>query len=414
MSKNFRDIYADVSDSSALEQKFYCKLEATRGEFTPPVGTDFLFSISGGTVNHQIPKKTSPHKTGRHHTTVIREKSSTEWTLPAMFNINEALGAASSAEIDPAVRLLHKSMLGVEDVSAGARYTPGTPNVTFTLLETGDKWSLQVVGAFVESGTFTLPGDGEAQVEWSGSAKTALLIGVAKSLADNDATNVITVETGEGQRFKVGGYVMLVEANGTTRSADTPDGSPRKITSITADAITVDGAVLADADGSGLNAPIYLCYYEPATPTAINNPVTGLSGSISIAGFSGLDCVRSATLTLTNNHELQNNCYGHDGLGGSLFIPGGRFTAELALEINLNHEIVEFLNAIRDDVTGKDIQIILGDVTKRYLQIDMDRVVFSVPEIPVPDSGSIPVTFTSAAILQSAIDAKDEISIHYK
>jgi len=414
MAKNFADIYNDTSDSIALEQKFFVKEEVAgaRGTFVAPTGADFIFTLSGGTINFSRPIESSPHRSGRHHTTPIKKKTSTEWTIPTFFNVDETLGAAAAAEIDPGIRVLHKSMYGKEDNAAGAEFTTATvPNITFTLLENGDKWALQAVGAFVESANHQFPGDGEAQTEWAGMAKTAVLIGVAKTTTDNNAGNTITVQAGEGNRFKVTGRIMLVEADGLTRSADTPDGSPRAITSIAGDVLTVDGAVLADADGSG--ADIYVTYYEPETPVAINNPLVGLVGSVTIAGFSALDCIRSATINCSNNHELQDNCFGETGLGGSLFIPGGRFTAEVSLEINLNETMVELINKIRDDLTGEDISLVLGDSAGRHLELDIDKVIFSVPEISVPDTGPIPVTITGNAY-QSDIDQFDEISVHYK
>ena len=412
MAKNFADIYNDNNDSIALEQKFFIKEESLRGTFVAPVGADFIFTLSGGTINFTRPIESSPHRSGRHHTTPIKKKTSTEWTIPTFFNIDTAPGAAISSEIDPGMRVLHKSMFGFEDLAAGAEYTTATvPDTTFTLLENGDKWALQAVGAFVEAANMTFPGDGEAQTEWSGMAKTAVLIGVAKTTTDNDAANTITVEAGEGQRFQVGGQIMMVEADGLTRSADTPDGSPRLITSIATDVLTVDGAVLADSDGG--SADIFVTYYEPESPTAINEPAVGLVGSITIAGFTSLDCVRSATINCTNNHELQDNCFGETGLGGSLFVPGGRFTAEVSLEINLNETMVELMNKIRDDLTGEDIALKLGDVAGRHLAIDLDKVIFSVPEIAVPDTGPIPITITGNAY-QSGIDAFDEIQVHYE
>ena len=413
MAKNFADIYNDNSDSIALEQKFFIKEETVRGSFVAPVGADFIYTLSGGTINFTRPIESSPHRSGRHHTTPIKKKTSTEWTIPTFFNVDETLGAAAAAEIDPGIRVLHKSMFGKEDNAAGAEFTTATvPNTTFTLLENGDKWALQAVGAFVEAANMSFPGDGEAQTEWSGMAKTALLIGVGKVLGGANYTgNDITLEAGEGQRFKVGGQIMLIEANGTARSDDTLDGQPREITAIAGDVLTVNGAPLTDCDATA--ADIYVSYYEPETPTAINNPLVGLVGSVTIAGFSAIGCVRSATINCTNNHELQDNCFGETGLGGSLFIPGGRFTAEVSLEINLNAEMVELINKIRDDLTGEDIQLILGDSAGRHLELDLDKVIFSVPEISVPDTGPIPVTITGNAY-QSDIDQFDEISVHYK
>ena len=411
MAKNYATIYASPNDSSALEQKIFIKEETTRGTLEAPTGADFIYTLNGASVNFTKPIESSPHKSGRHHTSIIKQKTSTEWSIPTFFNIDTTLPAAGVAEVDPGMRTLWKSLLGKEDVSGGSPVftSEDAPSLTFSIFENGDLWAKQAPGAFVESGNASLPGDGQSQVEWAGMAKTALLVGIGKSSIANDGGNTITLASGEGQRIPVGAMVMLVESDGVTRSADTPDGSPRVVTNVTGDVVTVDGAVLADADGSV--TPVYLSYYEPATPIAINDPQTGLQGSITIVGLSSADCVRSASINMTNNHEIQDFCFGEEGLGGRLFTPGGRFTAELSLELNLSHELVEFLNGLKE-FEGEDITMILGDAAGRHCQFEMPKNYFLIPEISVPDTGTIPVTFTGNAY-QTALDAADEVTVSF-
>jgi hypothetical protein len=114
---------------------------------------------------------------------------------------------------------------------------------------------------------------------------------------------------------------------------------------------------------------------------------------------------------MTNNHEAQDFCFGQEGLGGRLFTPGGRFTAEVTLELNLNHDLVEFLNGLKD-FTGEDITLILGSASGRHLQMEIPKAIFPIPEISVPDTGTIPVTFTGNAY-QTALDAADEVTISF-
>lgn len=411
MAKNFANIYADNNDSSALEQTIFIKEETTRGDFEAAVAADFLFTLSGGAVNFSQPFESSPHRSGRHHNSIIKKKTVTEWSLPTYFNIDTTVGAAGVTELDLAQRWLHKSMYGNEDTAAGLEYdTSTTPNITATILENGDRWARQGLGCFVESANHQFPGDGEAMTEWAGNGKIAYHVGVAHSSVDNSGGNDITLDAGEGDRFPVGAYVMLVTADGTTRSADTPDGSPRRVTGVATDVITVDGAALADTA-----TDLYLVYYEPEGPFAgINDPQVGLVGSLSVTGFTALGCIRSFSINSVNNHELQDNCYGEEGLGGSLFIPGGRMTSEVSMEVNMNEDTLELINKTRRDPdSGVVVSLIVGDATTRHLEVDMPKVIFSLPGFDVPDTGAIPVTFSGNAY-QSAFDAADEISVHYK
>jgi hypothetical protein len=411
--KNFADIYNSVNDAIALEQRWYIKPETTRGELLAPTDSDFFFTLGGGSIEYAQPYESSPHRSGRHHTGIIKKKKETSWNFSTYFNIDETQGAAVSTEIDAAVRTLFKSLLGKEDTTAGAQYTVTVPNITFSLYECGDKFARQARGAFVQGCNMNFPGDGEATCEWSGNAKDAIYVGLGKSVTDNDGGNVITLVSGDGEQFKnaVGGLVMLIEANGTTRSADTPNGTPRKITAVSGDQITVDGAALADADGSGVNAPIYLAYYEPAAPTAINNPVTGLVGSFTVTGYASF-CTRSVSVNFANDHELHDFCYGSDGLSGPLFTPGSRLNAEVTVEANLSKDLVKLFNQVQK-FESKVLQVILGNAAGRHLDLDLPKVIFNVPAFALPETGSIPVSFTGMAF-QTALDAEDEVSVFFK
>jgi hypothetical protein len=281
------------------------------------------------------------------------------------------------------------------------------------MLENGDHLAKQAVGAFVNQNEVSLPGDGMAQCSWSGNAKYTYYAGIGKSVTEN-AGNDVTLAVGEGQRFDVGAMVMIVKADGVTRSADTA-AAPRTITAIVGDVVTLSGAVLADADGSGLNAPVYLCYWEPATYSGIDEPQTGLKGLVTIDTLPTLSCVRNATLTLNNNHEVVNYCYGTDGLSGALFVPASRLEANLTVEMNLNAPLVEFFKKVRN-FDAHDITLICGDsVTAgaHYVQIDLPKVKFNVPAITVPESGSVPVSFEGTC-LQTGLDLGDEVQVFFK
>ena len=70
-----------------------------------------------------------------------------------------------------------------------------------------------------------------------------------------------------------------------------------------------------------------------------------------------------------------------------------------------------FLNSLRD-FQGEDVTLILGDATGRHMKIDVPKVIFPVPEISVPDTGTIPVSFTGNAY-QTALDAADEVTVSF-
>jgi len=409
MAKNYATIYNSGNDSISLEQRFYLKEETTRGTLASPMGSDFFFHLPGGQISFAQPFESSPQRSGRHHSKIIKKKKTAEWNFSTYFNLDLSV-AAGITELDQSLRTLWTSLLGVETIPGGVVYTPATaPDLTFSLYEVSDKWSRQSPGAFVQGGNATLPGDGEAMIEWSGNAKTAYVIGIAKSTAAN-TTNDIVLESGEASRMMIGGSIMIIEADGTTRSADTPDGSPRTITAVDegTDTITVDGAVLTDADGSV--TPIYVSYYEPESPTAVSDNLEGLTGSVSIVGLSQT-CFRSLNINMQNNHELVDYCYGEDGLGGALYVPGDRLTTELSLSMNLNDNTLPFFVDTTQFV-AKNITAILGDATGRHVKFEIPNAYFQVPAFAVPDTGSIPMEFSGTAY-ETAFEAADEVTVSY-
>lgn len=408
MSKNYAANYNQTSDSSGIIQSFYLKKETTRGVFNPPLGVDFLFTMSGGNITASQALNSSQHRSGRHNNNFIKEKRVEEFSLSTYFNIDVA-ALNGAAAIDPALKTLWESALGYTEVNISDEFIANpsvAPNITFTLIETGDAWSKQLVGGFIEGCEVQLPGDGQAQASWSGAGGAFRMVGIGKSIVNNSA-NTVTLAAGEGVRFPVGSYVMLVEADGVTRSADTPTGSPRKVVSVSSDVVTLDGAVLADADGSV--TPIYLCYYEPTGAAGIDNPQTGLVGEISSTMLPSGYCFRSLTIAIANNHERVDYCFGADGLDSPFFIPAGRLDVTVTAELNLSKELVGFYNRVVAN-EGVDIEAILGNVAGRHYKFVMPKVIFNIPSIDVPETGSIPVSFDGLGY-QSALDAADEIEV---
>jgi hypothetical protein len=412
MSKNYASIYSNSGDSSALNQRFYLKEETIKGTFVLPLSSDYFYALAGGSISFSQPIISSPHRSGRHNNNTIKEKKALEWSLPTMVNIDTAAAQGTSA-LESALRVLWKSLLGRETIPGEVQYDSATdPSITFSIMEVGDKWAKQAFGCFVDACEISLPGDGQSQLNWSGMGVESYLVGIGKSTLDNNAGQTVTVQSGEGKRFPVGARVMLVEADGSTRSADTVAGSARKVVSVSGDVVTLDGAALADADGS--STPIYLCYFEPvlAGTEGIDNPQTGLQGTFTSSSIPGNPCIRSATISVANGHEIVNYCWGTDTASGSIFVPASRLEVSVSIELNLNHELVEFYNAVQS-FEAQDLNFKLGDTALRFLEIDLPRVVFQVPSIDVPETGSIPVSFEGTAY-QSALDAADEIVVSYQ
>jgi hypothetical protein len=253
-------------------------------------------------------------------------------------------------------------------------------------------------------------------MNFSGAGADRVRVGIGRTVANNNGGNTITLAVPEeAKRFPIGGQVMLIAGDGVTRSTDTAAGTYRTVTDNdpTTGVVTLDGAALADADAtSDPQTELFLSYAEPESPSGISNVQTGLVGSIAIDGLGGtVACVRNFNLTLNNNHERVSYCYGTDGLATPFFVAGSRLSVELSVEMNLNHDTVEWLWDL-DQFTSQDIDFILGDALGRHMKIDLPKIIFSIPTTTVPDEGSIP--FTADGIgYQTSLDAADEVTVSY-
>jgi hypothetical protein len=408
MAKNYKSIYESALDSSSLNQAYYLKKEVVNGTLIAPVGADFFYTLAGGSLSFSQPIEPSAHRSGRHNNNTIKKKKALEWSIPVYVNIDTGV-AAGATELEPAIATLWESALGRKTISSGVIFdSVNDPSITFSLFEVGDMWAKQGFGCFVDQAEISLPGDGESQITFSGMGVESFLVGISASSTANTG-NTVTVETGHGKRFPVGSYVMIIKDDGVTRSTDTPTGSPRKVVSVAGDVVTLDGAALTDADGT--TNDVYLVYYEPTGAVGIDNPQTGLVGEFTSATMGG-QCVRSATITIANGNEAQNFCFGTDALSGSIFVPASRLEVSCSVEINLNKQNVGLYNDIQAFLP-QDLLFVLGLSTTRHLEIDLPKVIFQVPSIEVPESGSIPVTFEGTAY-QTSLGAADEVTVSYK
>jgi hypothetical protein len=80
--------------------------------------------------------------------------------------------------------------------------------------------------------------------------------------------------------------------------------------------------------------------------------------------------------------------------------------------MNLNDDTIELYNSIQQ-FEDQDVTLVLGAASGRRLEVLMPKVVFQVPSISVPETGSIPITYEGTCY-QTALDAADELTVHFK
>jgi hypothetical protein len=417
MAKNFKSIYDNTGDSISLEQQYFVKEEITAGTLIGPTDTDFLFTLPG-TVDFSQSNDPSEHRSGRHNNDTIKGKKVVDWEIPTYINIDIGV-AAGITELDLAMRLLWEVTLGRELIPGGVTFDAvTTPNKTMSIFENGDKVATQVNAAFVETAVIAVPGDGTPGFTFGGGASDRKRVGIGSFTTDAGVhtpgtPEVILDNPSEAKRFPVGSLVMIIEADGATRSADTLNGTYRSVVSrdTGTGSVIISGADLLDADGSATTA-FFIAYAEPETPTSINGIQSGLEGSFSIDGLGGLQsCIRSMTINIDNQVERVDYCALTDSLSAPYVVYGDRLMVTVDMELNLNDNSLEWLDD-KDAFIADDIDVIIGDSATRHFRIDLPKVEFAPPSTPIPDSGSVPFTAAGLA-LQTASGAGDEILLSY-
>jgi len=62
---------------------------------------------------------------------------------------------------------------------------------------------------------------------------------------------------------------------------------------------------------------------------------------------------------------------------------------------------------------GLDGDLIIGNVSGRYLLVDFKKWIVSVPSIDLPENGTTPVSFTGT-LYQSSPGSRDPITLSFK
>lgn len=375
------------------------------GGGTESVGTDdtdFLLYTSGGPTLSQ-PIESNAHRSGRYHSGIIKSKKVVEWSASTYINMSGLAGAS----IDPAVKLLWKSLLGTEEVvaSTAIRYRQGLPSFTMSLVRVSTIFAEYYTGCYVKDMTLTLPGDGPGTCEWSGMGSTRKIAGISQIVGGLTAVQDIVVQPGQTDRYDVGAPVMIVDPDGRTilHGAD----GLLTIDSITSGTNTINVSANVTVSTLGFVVPWHPGAVQQTGRDAI---FTDLVGSIKLKSAGADICATSIALAFVNDHVDLANCFGVDHNEG--FAAANRMTITMTVGFDLSNE--NFAEVVQSQTfAGFDPVVTLGSVSGRYLQITAPKWIPSVPAIEVPENGVTPITL-EGQLYQSAPGEQDPILVSFK
>lgn len=364
-------------------------------------GGNFLFMTKAG-IKVSQPFEMSEHRTGRQASNIIKKKIVAEGDVEMYVNM-DTLGG--TPDIDTPVEDLLENILG-RKVSAGGiiRFDANDPPSSFlSVLQGNNTFGRAFTGGYAKSLKISLPGDGEAKMTLPLKLRDGKYASISQLDGAIVASDSVVTNANEANKFETGSRVMLVDVDGRTVLYGA-DGS-LTFTRTGASTGTLSSSVSMDDD----------TYMIPWLPhqfdqNGIDNPVTGLSGSVSLDGGSTtIEEIRSVEISFDPKVEDQDNYYGADGNRGR--VVGGRAEITLDIDIMLSVSQAQHITEAKRFV-AKDVLVTLGDSTGRHVRFVFPNVQFQVPDVEIPDEGSVPLKL-SGKCLQSYVGALDAFAIEY-
>lgn len=412
-----RKLKARSHEFLGVDQKVWLDLEtggfgdAATGGFVPAEAkaVDFISCD----IKFDIPREDSPSRSGRSVVARLSGKKTVEVKVESHIIPGAPLAGQPTL---PPMHPLILSAFGDVDLSnpAEIKYKLSRFNGNSArILEEATHYSRLAVGVIADKLTFSLPGDGKAQMSMEGFAQDAYIAGLSNivSVAGND----ITVTAGHGTRYEVGAYIDII---------DSVDGNTileamRKVTNVVGDVVTVDGAAL----DIGVGAGDYIMGHAPDDyqPITAEFALLGLKGSFNVAGYPANLELISAEISLANNYTKKDFLYGTDKITG--FVPDKRREVAVKLEVLLNKDTLSFYMRNKQFV-AEDITITLEpqripapsytSSVARTWEFKLPKVEFNIPPIENPADSYVTLSLEGKALAPSSNNLDEEFTLTIK
>jgi hypothetical protein len=347
----------------------------------------------------------SKHRTGRQGANIVKKKKTLEGDVELYCNF---LTSGGTPTIDDPVALLLEAAFGRKvQSSSEIKFDMGQPSAVYmSALQCNNVFNKKLNGVYSKNFTLSLPGDGEASMKFTVKGRDSKESSISQASAPGTASTSWIPQTGEAGNHEPECVVMMVSDDGRTIIAGA-DGS------LTVTAYDKDTNTNTLSSAQTWPDEAFLVPWAPnvfACGGAIDNPVTGLEGSVSFDnGAELIEEIRSAEISVDPKVEDLDGYYGADGNRG--FVIGDR--AEIMVKVEVNMSASQYKKVIQTKrFESFDMRLVLGSPTGRRLQIRCPKVIYKVAEVELPDSGTVPVTFEGMA-LQTTSCSLDAVTLSY-
>lgn len=248
---------------------------------------------------------------------------------------------------------------------------------------------------------------------------TQVATGAAEYLSGGLGANDVKVSAGEGEKYEAGAYIDVISGV----DGDTVLLSARQIAAVgtgqNADIITLSGAALP-----AMPVGAIVVGHAPSTysPLSSEGALLGLKGSVTFAGFPGLDCeVISAEIAITNNFTKKDFLYGTSKICG--YIPDKRRSVSVKLSLLFNND--NFALYMRNKkFVAEDVTITLepqdipapqfSSSTGRTFEFKMPKVEFNIPPIDPPADRYVSLELEGVAMATDLNNLDSELVLTIK
>lgn len=385
--------------------------EATGGLIPQAAGAvDFITCD----IKFDIPREDSPSRSGRSIVARLSGKKTVEVKVESLIIPGTPVGLLPTL---PPMHPLILSAFGDVDLTnpAEIKYKLSRFNDNSTrILEEATHYSRVAVGVVADKLSFSLPGDGKAQMSMEGFAQDAYIAGESNLVTATIAGNDIDVTVGHGFRFEIDSYVDVIDGT----DGNTVIASARKVVAVVGDVVTLDGAPFSAAIGD------YAIGHAPGNyqPITAEYALLGLKGTFTVAGFAMDDCsLISSEISLSNNYTKKDFIYGMDKICG--FIPDKRREVSVKIEVILTKDTLSFYmrnkQFIAEDLTiTLEPQRIPGPAftssVGRTWEFKFPKVEFNIPPIANEADAYVTLSLEGKALAPSSNDLDEEFTLTIK
>jgi hypothetical protein len=372
-------------------------------ETTGTDSPDWFWTTKMG-IKHSQDFEMSKHKSGRQPSNIIKKKKMLEGDVELYVN----MAGGSTVDIDDSVALLLQCVFGQKTVGANSisfdQKQP--PSTYFSILQGNNTFNRVANGCYVKNFTITLPGDGEASMKFTMKGRESKECSIGKVNGPVTASTSVILENGEAGNFEPDCRVMIIDADGRTVLAGVDGGLKVNAVDLTTHTLTLSSSITC-LDGS---------FVAPWLPHVfgfggIDNPVTGLQGSVSFdGGATTIEEIRSVEISVDPKTEDLDNYYGTDTNRG--YVVGDRSEISVKVEMNLSASQFKKIQQSRR-FESFSMKVVLGPANGRRLEIECPKVMYKIPGVEIPDTGTVPVTFEGFA-LQQVLGSLDAVLLSFK